>query len=69
VKRFLCAVLLVVGTACAQDAKVTPLMDKDLAGVPGKETTMITVEYAPGAKDAIHQHHAYVFVMCSKALS
>jgi hypothetical protein len=37
------------GLAAAEDAKVTPLMTKDLAGIAGKEATMLTVEYAPGA--------------------
>jgi quercetin dioxygenase-like cupin family protein len=30
--------------------------------MPGKEATMITVEYAPGASDPIHRHNALVFV-------
>lgn len=46
----------------AQDAKVTPLMTKDLAGIAGKEGTMVTVEYAPGAVSAEHRHNAYTFV-------
>jgi hypothetical protein len=61
-KRLLLLLFLVAGTLCAQEAKVTPLMAKDLAGIPGKEATMITVDYAPGAKDAIHRHNAHVFV-------
>ena len=49
----------------AEEAKVTPLMSKDLVGSPGKESLMITVEYAPGHGDAIHRHnaHAFVFVL------
>ena len=39
---------LISGTATAQQAKVTPLMSKDLKDFPGKEGLMITVEYAPG---------------------
>ncbi len=39
-------------------AKVTPLASKDLAAAPGKEITMITVEYMPGAVDPIHTHNA-----------
>lgn len=46
----------------AQEAKVTPLLSKDLPGVPGKEGLMITVEYPPGHSDAIHRHHASAFV-------
>lgn len=61
-KRLLMLLFLAAGTLCAQEAKVTPLMAKDLADIPGKEATMITVDYAPGAKDAIHRHDAHVFV-------
>ncbi|HSU33709.1 MAG TPA: cupin domain-containing protein [Bryobacteraceae bacterium] len=53
--------LLAAGLA-AQQAKVTPLVSKDLTGIPGKEGTMITVEYAPGATDSVHRHNAHVFV-------
>ena len=50
------------GGAAASDAVVAPLMVRDLIGVPGKEVTMETVEYAPGGKSAPHRHHAQVFV-------
>src|ERR1700752_1107605 len=53
---------LLAGTLIAQDAKVTPLMSKDLAEFPGKEGLMITVVYPPGASDPIHRHNAYAFV-------
>ena len=46
----------------AQEAKVAPLMSKDLTECPGKEGVMITVEYPPGHSDEIHRHNAYVFV-------
>jgi quercetin dioxygenase-like cupin family protein len=54
--------LCAAGCALAEDAKVTPLMTKDLAGIAGKEGTMITVEYAPGAASASHRHNANTFV-------
>ena len=38
------------------------LVRKDLADVPGKELSMITVEYAPGASDPVHTHHAQALV-------
>ena len=41
---------------------VKSLLSKDLAGVPGKELSMITVEYAPGASDPVHTHHAQALV-------
>ena len=55
-------VFLIAGTLIAQDAKVTPIMSKDLAECPGKEGLMITVVYPPGASDPIHRHNAHAFV-------
>lgn len=46
----------------AQDAKVTPLMSKELPDLHGKEGLMILVEYPPGASDPIHRHNADAFV-------
>jgi quercetin dioxygenase-like cupin family protein len=42
--------------------KVTELMTKDLVNVPGKEATMIVVDYAPGGADPVHRHNASAFV-------
>ena len=53
---------LVASTLIAQDAKVTPLMSKDLPEFPGKEGLMITVVYPPGASDPIHRHNAHAFL-------
>ena len=62
--KFVAAVLLCLmsGTAMAEEPKVTPLMSKDLAGDPGKEVLMITVEHVPGGASAIHRHNAQAFV-------
>ena len=50
-------------TASAKEAvKVSELMTKDLANVPGKEVTMIKVEYPPGAADPVHRHNASAFI-------
>ena len=49
-------------TRAADEVKVTELMTKALEEYPGKEVTMITVEYAPGAKDPVHRHNAATFV-------
>lgn len=49
-------------TPRAPEAKVVPLMSKDLREVPGKEVSMITVEYPPGSVDPIHRHNAQAFV-------
>ena len=54
--------LFVAMVASAEDAKVTPLMTKDLTGIAGKEASMLTVEYAPGASSAVHRHNAHTFV-------
>ncbi|MGV7214709.1 cupin domain-containing protein [Bradyrhizobium sp. UFLA05-112] len=50
------------GTAVAEEAKVTPLMSKDLPESPGREALMITVEHAPGGSSAVHRHNAHAFV-------
>lgn len=52
----------VAGGAATSDAVVAALLTRDLIGMPGKEVTMETVEYAPGAKSPPHRHHAQVFV-------
>ena len=49
-------------TPRAPEATVLPLMSKDLKEVPGKEVSMITVEYPPGSIDPIHRHNAHAFV-------
>ena len=61
-KIVLLLVCLLSTTVVAQEAKVAPLMSKDLTECPGKESVMITVEYPPGHSDEIHRHNAYAFV-------
>jgi quercetin dioxygenase-like cupin family protein len=61
-RRMLVLGFLITGTLTAQDAKVTPLMSKDLPECPGKEGLMITVVYPPGASDPIHRHNAHAFL-------
>lgn len=61
-KFILILLCLITGALVTQEAKVTPLMSKDLTGYPGKEAAMITVEYAPGGSDVIHRHNAHAFV-------
>jgi quercetin dioxygenase-like cupin family protein len=53
---------LAAAAAAAQEAKVTPLMTKELSGIDGKEARMVTVEYAPGGFSAEHRHNAHTFV-------
>ena len=49
-------------TLVAQDTTVRSLLSKDLVGVPGRELSMITIEYPPGASDPVHTHHAQAVV-------
>ncbi len=41
---------------------VTAIMTKELAGIPGKEATMLSVVFPPGGVDPVHRHKAYAFV-------
>ena len=50
------------GSLLAQDVTVKSLLSKDLTHDPGKELTMITVEYPPGGSDPVHTHHAQAVV-------
>ena len=45
-----------------QEAEVTQLLSKDLTNLPGKEGSMITVDYPPGSSDPVHRHNAHAFV-------
>ena len=62
IKSILMFSILLTGTVVAQEAKITPLLEKDLTGIPGKEGLMISVVYPPGASDPIHRHNAHAFV-------
>jgi len=53
---------LLAAPAMAEDAKVNPIMTKDLTGLAGKEGTMLMVEYAPGGSSDKHKHNAHTFV-------
>jgi quercetin dioxygenase-like cupin family protein len=41
---------------------ITPLITKDLAGFPGEQALMYTVDFPPGFSSPIHRHNAQVFV-------
>jgi quercetin dioxygenase-like cupin family protein len=56
------SLLLAGSTLRAQDATVTALMTRDLEGTPGKEISVITVDYPPGAVDPVHTHDAQAVV-------
>ena len=42
--------------------KATTLLTKDLVGIPGKQGSMLTVEYAPGQVSPSHRHNSSTFV-------
>jgi len=46
----------------APAAKATPLLTRDLEGIPGKEMLVLVVEMPPGATSQPHRHNASVFV-------
>jgi len=48
--------------ATAPEPSVTPVMTKALEDYPGKEVTILTVEYPPGGADPVHRHDAHGFV-------
>ncbi|HYI97179.1 MAG TPA: cupin domain-containing protein [Bryobacteraceae bacterium] len=58
----LITVLALVGPLTAQEAKVNPLLSKDLLGIAGKEAVMVTVEYPPAGSSSKHRHNAHTFV-------
>ena len=58
----LCAYFTVGAETTTPEAKVTPLLSKDLKEFPGKEGLMITVEYPPGSVDPVHRHNAHGFI-------
>jgi quercetin dioxygenase-like cupin family protein len=60
--RIILMVACLISPLFAQQAKVTELMTKDLANLPGKEGLMVIVEYPPGSTDPIHRHNAHGFI-------
>jgi quercetin dioxygenase-like cupin family protein len=63
-RKIIAAVLLCLtaDTLMAQEPTVTSIMSKDLREFPGKEGSMLTVEYPPGGSDPVHRHNAHAFV-------
>lgn len=61
----ICLALLGASTQAADSknqAVVKPLLTEPLSGIPGKEVTVLTVEYLPGGTSLPHRHDADVFV-------
>src|ERR1700722_785135 len=60
-----CLSLMTAEGAASADASpkaAPPPMTRDLAGIPGKEAIVLTVEYGPGESSRPHRHDANVFV-------
>ena len=49
-------------TPPAAHETITPLITKDLPGVPGEEALTYTVDFPPGFSSPVHRHNAQVFV-------
>jgi len=49
-------------TASAPQETITPLITKELAGHPGEQALMYTVDFPPGFSSPIHRHNAQVCV-------
>ncbi len=56
------ALAMGVSPVVAEEAKITPLMSRDLAAAPDKEVVLLTVEYPPGGSSSPHRHNAQTFV-------
>ena len=62
--------LIITSTLMAQEAvkppkaheTITTLITKDLAGLPGEQVLMYTVDFPPVFSSPIHRHNAQVFV-------
>ena len=62
-KLLLYVLIFSFGFATATHAQqVNTLFKKRLPEAPGKEIEVVTVDYGPGAVDAIHRHHAHAVV-------
>lgn len=74
-KLILALVVLVAGTLIstgmmaqqgdkhpAVQETITPLITKDVAGFPGEQALMYTVDFPPGFSSPIHRHNAQVSV-------
>ena len=64
-KLILSVFIFTFGFAATHAPQVNTLLTKRLPEAPGKEIEVVTVNYAPGAVDEVHQHdaHAVVYVL------
>lgn len=61
-KMLLLVLASLIGVSAFSQAKVTPLLSRELKGFPGKEGLLILVEYLPGSSDPIHRYNAHAFI-------
>jgi len=59
--KALAGMILILGQTALAEDNVSVLMKERLADMTGKEGTVITVDYAPGAASEIHAHPGSVF--------
>jgi hypothetical protein len=68
-KIFLLVSCAIESASSAEPGRVTELMTKALPNVPGKEVTMITVDYPPALRTPSTANTRVLLSMCSKARS
>ena len=57
-----CAIGFAAPSKAGEHKGVTEVMTQDLPEYPGKEATMLVVEYPPGGEDPLHRHDAHAFL-------
>jgi quercetin dioxygenase-like cupin family protein len=62
VLAFLITSILTPTSRLMAQETITPLITKDLAGSPGEQVLMYTVDFPPGFSSPIHRHNAQVSV-------
>src|ERR1700743_1274263 len=53
---------LMAQNAVIAQERITPLITKDLSGLPEEQILMYTVDFPPGCSSPIHRHNAQVSV-------
>jgi quercetin dioxygenase-like cupin family protein len=55
-------VLMAQKSVTPPEETITPLIRKDLAGFPGQQALMYTVDFPPGFSSPVHRHNAQVSI-------
>lgn len=58
----LCSATAAIAAEQPGGAIIMPVLSRALEDMPGKEATLLTVEYAPGAATPSRRHNAHTFV-------